>query len=556
MTANLAHLLERALAAPGRALYRHHAGDRWQDVTAAEVAARAAQWQAAFRREGYAVGDRVALCVRNGVQWVAVDQAALGLGLVVVPLYVDDNPDNIAWCATHAEARLLIVDGSRLADALRKLAGTYALPPIVVLRAEADEAGTTAERFLPPAERAFEVREVAPDAVATICFTSGTSGRPKGVMLTHRNIGANVEGCLATGMARASDRFLSILPLSHMFERTGGYYLPLAIGAQVIYARGVAQIAEDLASQRPTAMFAVPRIFEKFMVRIDQALAGSKTRRRLFDACVARGWRVERDEARPGDRMMVRVLRRLVARPILARLGGKLRLVVVGGAALDPALARVFIGLGLPMLQGYGMTEASPVVSVNRLADNAPETVGRPLDGVEVRVADGGELLVRGENVMLGYWRHPEATRAAIDDDGWLHTGDVAEIRDGRIAIRGRLKDILVMSNGEKLPPQEVEFAILHDPSFEQAMLVGEGRPYPILLAVSPEPDEKVLLRRANEQLKAFPRWMRVRRVVATREPWSVENGLLTPTLKLKRPLLIARFRDRIEQAYATGISE
>lgn len=552
MNANLAHYLERSLAEPRRALWRHWTGGRWEDVTAPEVAARAAQWQAAFRREGFRPGDRVALAVRNGVQWIAIDQAALGMGLVVVPLYVDDNPDNVAWCAAHAESRLLVVDGSRMADAIRKLGAQYALPPVVVLRADADEAGTTVEKFLPGADRGFEVQPVAPESLATICFTSGTSGRPKGVMLSHRNIRSNVEMCIATGMARSDDRFLSILPLSHMFERTGGYYLPLAVGAQVAYARGIAQIAEDLASQAPTAMFAVPRVFEKFAVRIEQALADAPRKKRLFDACVNRGWIVEQGRPRLRDRLILRALRRFVAKPILARMGGRLRLVVVGGAALDPALARTFIGLGLPMLQGYGMTEASPVISVNRLSDNVPDTVGRALDGVEVKLADNGELLARGENVMLGYWRNEEATRAAVEPDGWLHTGDLAEFRGGRIAIRGRAKDILVMSNGEKLPPQDCEFAILHDPVFEQAMLVGEGRPYPILLAVSQEADEKALLKRANEQLKAFPRWMRVRRVVATPEPWSVDNGLLTPTLKLKRPMLLARFKDRIEDAYAS----
>jgi len=292
-------------------------------------------------------------------------------------------------------------------------------------------------------------------------------------------------------------------------------------------------------------------VFEKFMVRIDAALAGSPAKRRLFDACVRRGFRVAQGEAGLADRIMVRALRRLVARPILARLGGHLRLVVVGGAALDPQLARTFIGLGLPMLQGYGMTESSPVISVNRLSDNEPDTVGRPIDGIEVSIAKGGELYARGDSVMLGYWRNDEATRAAVDAEGWLHTGDLAEIRDGRIVIKGRAKDILVMSNGEKLPPQDVEFAIQHDAAFEQVMLIGEGRPYPVLLAVSQEADEKTLLRRANDQLKAFPRWMRVRRVIASKEPWSVDNGLLTPTLKLKRPMLLARYKDRIDQAYA-----
>jgi len=552
MNANLAHLLERSLAVPDRALYRHWTGRHWENVTAAEIAERAACWQAAYRREGFAPGDRVALALRNGVEWVAIDQAALGLGLVVVPLYVDDNADNIAWCVEHSRAQLLVVDNSRMANALRGLADRYALPPIVVVHADEKEPGATAERWLPGADRPFEVRDLAPDTLATICFTSGTAGRPKGVMLSHRNIGANVEMCAATAMALPDDRFLSILPLSHMFERTGGYYLPLSIGAQVAFARGIAHLPDDLRSQAPTVMFAVPRIFEKFAARIEHALAGAPRRKRLFDACVARGWRVAQGRARLHDRLLLRALRRLVAKPILARLGGRLRLAVVGGAALDPALARTFIGLGLPVLQGYGMTEASPVVSVNRMADNVPDTVGRPLDGVGVRLADNGELLVRGENVMLGYWRNEEATRAAIDAEGWLHTGDLAEIRDGRIAIRGRAKDILVLSNGEKLPPQDVEFAILRDPVFEQAMLVGEARPYVVLLAVSQETDERTLVKRANEQLKSFPRWVRVRRVIATREPWSVESGLLTPTLKLKRPMIVARYRDRIDAAYAT----
>ena len=230
-----------------------------------------------------------------------------------------------------------------------------------------------------------------------------------------------------------------------------------------------------------------------------------------------------------------------------------MRLAVVGGAALDPVISHTFIGLGLAMLQGYGMTEASPVISVNLLDDNDPDSVGPPLPGVEVKLSASGELLARGGNVMQGYWRNPEATRESIDGDGWLHTGDVAEIRGGRIYIRGRVKDIMVMSNGEKLPPQDVEFALLHDPVFDQLMLVGEGRPFLTLLAVTKDTDEQALLRRANEQLKSFPRWVRIRRVIPLAEPWSIENGLLTPTLKLKRPLVLARFKDAVDKVYASA---
>lgn len=551
MTGNIAQLFTPHRATPERVLYRQYTGSAWTDVTAGEIGQAIACWQAAFRREGLVRGDRVALCARNGVAWVAIDLAALGLGLVVVPLYVDDNPDNMAWCAGHAQARLLVVDSSRIAASLARLAVDYALPPVVILNADEDETGMTAAAFLPAAAGDPVVLDLPPDALATICFTSGTSGRPKGVMLSHGNILANTQQCRETNMARPGDLFLSILPLSHMFERTGGYYLPLALGARVAYCRGVAHLADDLMTQAPTAMFAVPRIFERFQARIDESLAKSPAGRRLFDACVTRGFRVATRNGSVLDHLLTPLLRRVVATKVLARLGGRLRLAVVGGAALDPKIAHTFIGLGLPMLQGYGMTEASPVIAVNRDDDNVPESVGPPLPGIEIRLGEGGELMARGANVMLGYWQNPEATRTTLTDDCWLRTGDVAEVKGGKIYIRGRAKDILVLSNGEKLPPADVELAIMHDPIFEQAMLVGEGRPYPVLLAVTRESDQKTLLKHANEQLKTFPRWMRVRRVIATREPWSVDNGLLTPTLKLKRPVLLARLAKDIDAAYA-----
>jgi long-chain acyl-CoA synthetase len=554
MTVNVAQFLIPHFATPGKVLYRHHTGDGWRDVTAAEVAREVARWQAAFRREGLVRGERVAVCMRNGLPWVALDLAALGLGLVVVPLYVDDNADNIAWCVAHAQARLLVVESSRIAAGLRGVAGQATpLPPLVVVRPDAGETAPTVAAFLPAGGEAGDVvvEPLPPDTLATICFTSGTAGRPKGVMLSHGNIHANTRQCEATGMARVDDVFLSILPLSHMFERTGGYYLPLAIGATVVFCRGIVHVADDLVQQAPTAMFAVPRIFERFHARIEQALAEAPVRRWLVRQTVACANRVADRRAGAFDRLLLPLLQRGVGARVLARLGGRLRLVVVGGAALDPALARFFIGLGLPMLQGYGMTEASPVLAVNRLHDNVPASVGAPLDGVEVRLGSTGELVIRGSNVMRGYWQNEAATRAALDEGGWLHTGDLAEIRDGKIFIRGRAKDILVMSNGEKLPPVDAELAILRDPVFQQVMLVGEARPFLVLVAVSDETDERTLVARANEQLKEFPRWVRVRRVVATTQGWSVDNGLLTPTLKLKRPLLLQKLAREIDAAYA-----
>ncbi len=549
--ANIAGLLDAQLASPERILYRQFAEGGWRDVSVREIAAYAARWQAFLRAEGLARGDRVALCLKNGIHWVAADLGALGLGLVVVPLYADDNPENVAWCLENSGARLLVAESSRMAYALQAVAAS--LPRVLCLAADPGASHEAVEAVLPRQGPAFEAAPLEDDVLATICYTSGTAGRPKGVMLTHGNILANVSACERLRLARSDDVFLSLLPLSHMFERTGGYYLPLAIGAKVAYARSVSQLAEDLASERPTLMFAVPRVFEKFAARVNEALAKSPAKKRLFDLAVAAGGRAQRREAGLADRIVLALLRDRVAGPVLAKLGGRMRFAVLGGAPLDPAIAWLFLGLGLPVLQGYGMTEASPVISVNRPEGNVPESVGMPLDNVEVRVAADGELLARGPSIMKGYWNNPEASAKSLDREGWLHTGDLAEIRDGRIFIRGRLKDVLVLSNGEKLPPQDVELAILGDGVFEQGILIGEGRPFLTLVAVTRETDEKDLIRRANDRLKEFPRYIRVRRVVATREPWTVENGLLTPTLKVKRERVQGKFGSEIERAYAAG---
>ena len=552
--ANIASLLKAQLATPERALYRQFMNGAWRDVSVSEIAAYAARWQAFLRSESFARGDRIALCMKNGIHWVAADQAALGLGLVVVPLYADDNPENVAWCLQNSGARLLVAESSRMTTALARsheaLGGK--LPHVLCLAADPGSTDETVEAALPKQAGGFETVSLEDDALATICYTSGTAGKPKGVMLTHGNILANVSACDRLRLARGDDLFLSLLPLSHMFERTGGYYLPLFLGAKVAYARSISQLAEDLASQRPTIMFAVPRVFEKFAARVGEALAKAPFKKRLFDLVVAAGARAARGEAGLLDRLVLAALRNRVAGPVLGRMGGRMRLAILGGAPLDPSIAWLFVGLGLPVLQGYGMTEASPVISVNVPDSNVPESVGAPLDNVEVKIAANGELLARGPSVMKGYWNNPEASAKSLDG-GWLHTGDLAEIEDGRIFIRGRLKDVLVLSNGEKLPPQDVELAILGDQTFEQAILIGEGRPFLTLVTVTRETDEKSLIQRANERLKGFPRYIRVRRVVVSREPWTVDNGLLTPTLKVRREKVQKRFGQEIERAYSSG---
>ena len=548
LSANLAGLLAAQLQQRSRAIFREHADGHWRDYSAHEVARLAARWQAAFRREGFRPGDRVGICLHNGVQWVALDMAALGMRLAVVPLYAEDNAGNIAWCASDAGCRLLVLENQRL---LKRLAEAgLARSEVVLLRGDRAPGVHCAGDWLPQDEAAFQVDDLPADTLASIVYTSGTSGRPKGVMLSHGNILFDARAGLQTITLRRDEKFLSLLPLSHMFERTVGYYLPLLHGAQIIYSRGVAHFAEDLVTQQPSVMIAVPRVLERLHARMLHALREHPVRRRLLELAQAYGWRRASGSASLWDRAASALLDPLVARRVRARLGGRLYLVVVGGAAMSPALSRRFIGLGVQVLQGYGMTEASPVIAVNRVERNVPESVGEPLPGVEVRVTEGGELLTRGPHVMLGYWNNEAATHAAIEE-GWLHTGDLVQLADSLITIRGRAKDILVLSNGEKVPPQDVENAILEDPVFQQVMLVGEGRPFLALLAVTEQTDDRKLAQLANERLASFPRYARVRRVVPLREPWTIDDGLLTPTLKLKREAVARRYREEIERVYA-----
>jgi long-chain acyl-CoA synthetase len=547
---NLAELLYQWRHVPGKVLYRQYMDGSWQEFNVMTVLDMVGRWQAGYLKAGLQAGDRVALCMKNGIHWVAADLAAHGLGLVVVPLYADDNADNQAWCLENSGAKLLVTDHLRALVHFRSCLSV--LPQIVLTRGEAAYPAIALDAWLPK-DGEFTVIAQPADRLATIVYTSGTMGRPKGVMLTHENILSNLDGILDAYEVYEHDVLLSVLPLSHMFERTGGYYLPLKAGATVVYARGVNELAADLAEQRPTVIMAVPRLFERMLGRIEERLEKSSLKRWMFHRAALAGWRRFHHDLRWQDRLVLSTFYPLIAGSLFRRLGGRIRKAVVGGAAIDQRVAQTFVGLGIPLLQGYGLTEASPVVAVNREGNNDPLSVGEPLSNLETRFSAQNELLVRGPSVMQGYWGNDEATRKLIDDEGWLNTGDVVETRDKRIYIRGRSKNILVLSNGEKIAPEDIEQAVMKDPVFQQVVVSGEARPYLVLLAVTAERDEQELLRRVNAQTKHLPRYARVRRVISVEESWTTENGLLTPTLKIKRSVVLERYREKIEAAYRDG---
>jgi len=579
--------LEREKQTPDTVAYRYfdNRQEIWLALTWAQMRDQVARWQAALLRENLAAGDRVALMLRNCPQWVMFEQAAMSLGLVVVPLYTVDRPDNAAYIIDNAQARVLLFETDEQWQEMRSVREQLGCVQRMVSLdkiTDGDEPRMSCADAWLPAEAVLQPEHPRNrDELATIIYTSGTTGKPKGVMLSHHNILYNAYASLNTfkeGLD-STDIFLSFLPLSHTFERTAGYYMAMMAGAAVGYARSIPLLADDMKIIRPTVLASVPRIYERIYNAIHAKLEeGPPLRLKLFTLTVEAGWdRFEYQQGRgawTAKMLLWPLLKKLVAAKVMDRLGGRLRLSVSGGAALPPKVSRLFIALGLPLVQGYGMTETSPVVCVNHVEDNRPSTVGPPLEGIQIRIGEQNALLVKGPCNMLGYWNNLEATAAMIDKDGWLNTGDTASIGlSGHVTITGRLKEIIVMSNGEKVPPADMEEAILRDNLFDQVMVYGEGHSTLLVLAVV-NPDkwkefarqvgvradmpeslhdtrvEQQVLQRISEQIREFPGYAKVRRVLLQTEPWSIENGMMTPTLKLKRAQVVVHFSEQIKQLY------
>lgn len=575
--------LERVLRSPDKVAYRYFQQNAWCEITWREMHHQVARWQVALAKQGLQQGDRVAIMLRNCPQWMMFDQAAMSLGLVVVPLYIVDRPDNLAFIINNADVKALLFETAEQWQALctvrDQLTGVQCFVSVDNVPNGGDVRLHSVADFLPPSAQLQPAPSCEIGALASIIYTSGTTGKPKGVMLSHSNMLSNAHATLDTFYVRGDDVFLSFLPLSHTFERTLGYYLTVMTGATVAFARSIPQLSEDLQTIRPTLLISVPRIYERVYGAIRTKLdEGSPIKRMLFKLAVDVGWaRFEHEQGRGGWKMsflLWPILQKLVAQKIMDKLGGRLRAAFSGGAALAPEISRVFIGLGLPIIQGYGLTETSPVISGNPQENNFPDSAGRPITDVQVRLGERNELQVKGPNVMLGYWNNPDATRAMINDDGWLSTGDIAHLsKTGHIYITGRIKEIIVMSNGEKIPPTDMELAILHNSMFDQAMVFGEARPYLVVLVVlnpeawqhfckeagvkanAPETlaDKSIqakVLEHIALNVRSFPGYAKVNRVLLLQEPWSIENGLLTPTLKLKRAHVVEKFASQIKQLY------
>ena len=584
-------LRARIQRSPERIAYRqfNKSSALWEDYSWQYVGEQVSRWQQALARTELQSGDRVALLLRNSIDWVIAEQAAMGMGLIIVPLYCDDRPDNIAFILNDSATQMLIANDAMwrriqsACDEVESLKHVIIIPiDDEVKGIEENEQVHIAANWVTDEAGELQSHDRQPSELATIVYTSGTTGRPKGVMLSHHNILATTNSILLSFAIYTDDVFLSFLPLSHTFERTVGHFMPIMAGAAVAYSRSIALLADDMQQIKPTVMVAVPRIFERIHTRMLQQLSKkSFIARGLFNLTVTLGWwRFNRQQGRASwlkaliYTPFLAMLTPLVIKTFCQRLGGRMRLTVSGGAALPFPVARVMIGLGLNLTQGYGMTETSPVICSNPIDDNEPNSVGVPLKGIEVRIGDNDELQVKTPGMMLGYWNNHAATAEIIDADDWMHTGDQARIENNHIYITGRLKDILILSNGEKVPPTDMESTIVIDPLFEQVMVIGEGQSFLSALVVL-NTDEWIKLANSfvidpyrneglndprvhshilsimKKSLHEFPSYAKIRRVSLSLEQWTVENDLMTPTLKIKRNKVTELNADNIKNIYS-----
>jgi long-chain acyl-CoA synthetase len=561
----------------------------YRPIAWSEAARQVGALSRGLRLLGLEPGDRVALVAENRPEWVIADLAVMAAGGITVPAYTTNTVEDHRHILANSGARIVIVSTPALAQRVIPAADPVTSVEHVVT-IEALTSGQVSHADLHRWDELMARGEAAPDDVAErlagvgrddvacLIYTSGTGGVPKGVMLTHANVMANCRGAfhLLETLGLGDEVFLSFLPLSHAYEHTAGLYFPISVGAEIWFAEGAETLAANLLEARPTIMTAVPRLYETLHQRILRQMERQKGfRAQLFFRALELG---KKRYANPrgmslAERLVDRIVDRLVRDKIRARFGGRLKAMVSGGAPLNPEIGLFFLALGVNLLQGYGQTEAAPVISANPPLRIKVDTVGPPLDGVEVRVAEDGELLVHGEQVMKGYWNDPEATRRTVVN-GWLHTGDVGEIdRDGYIRITDRKRDFIKNSGGDMISPARVEGTLTLQPEIVQAMVFGDRRPY-LVAVIVPDPDflqrharannlgddpaaiaadpglQKAIgaaVARVNQELSPIER---VRRFVLAPEPFSVTNGQMTPTLKIKRHAIRQAYGEQLLSLY------
>jgi long-chain acyl-CoA synthetase len=567
-------------------LWAKHGG-RYQPISWTETACDVRRLALGLRSLGIGRGERVGLVSENRPEWIIGDLAIMSAGAITVPAYVTHTIEHHRHVFANSGARAVIVSKPALSTRVLAAANQVETVHTVITMEPATGQASTVDllawdgMLARGTEQADDTNElvaaIEPDDVACLIYTSGTGGTPKGVMTTHRNILTNCRGAhrVLEMLGLGNDVFLSFLPLSHSYEHTAGEMFPISIGAQIYFAEGADTLAANMLEARPTIMTAVPRLYETLHQRIRVGVERKGgVAQKMFDKSVTIGRKRQLSQTpRLGERLLDPVLERVVRAKMRKRFGGRLKAMVSGGAPLNPEIGRFFLSLGVTLLQGYGQTEAGPVISCNPPGRTKIDTVGPPLEGVCVRIAEDGEILVAGNNVMKGYWNDPEATALALRD-GWLHTGDVGLVDDdGYLRITDRKRDFVKTSGGEMISPARIEGYLTLEPEIAQVMVFGDRHPYLVAILV-PDPDfiagyalqdgpsadltalaadqafTKAIgaaVTRVNQKLSPSER---VRRFAIATEPFSIANGQMTPTLKIKRHVIRDAYGAALDALY------
>jgi long-chain acyl-CoA synthetase len=567
----------------------------YEGITYAELSETVDALAAGLADRGVKPGDKVGIYSYNRPEWVATDLAVAKLGAVLIPVYHTLGPDAIRYILNDAGVTHLIVESQELfANVTRILPEVPPLRDVVTIFGQEcqsragkqllcfEELRRTGAAALQRNPKLAEPHETRPDDLFTVCYTSGTTGEPKGAMLTHRNILSNVETAIPLFNVNETDVLVSFLPLCHMFERTCGYYCALMAGGSIAYAESLQTIGEDVRLVRPTVLIVVPRVLEKIYNAVqDKVLSGPVLNRMLMISAIRTYGRYSRRKA---EKKSIStwlgfkhwLLGLLVVNKIKALGGGRIRVIVSGGAPLDRRLARAIRNFGFNLLEGYGLTETSPVVCAAVPGEERVGTVGKPFKDVEVHIGPNDEILVRGPNVFKGYLNKPKETAEAIDPEGWFHTGDQGKFdEEGNLIITGRIKELIVTAYGKKVAPIAVEQAIAQSKYVEQVLVYGDNKPFLTALIVPSPLSLEAFARQKGIEfasyadllghpevlklyegeiakvLAGFARYEQVRRFRLIAEPFTVENGLLTPSVKIKRAPVSAAYRGEIEAMYA-----
>ena len=570
---------------------------RYVPISHRTLAERVRHTALGLRALGLQRGDRVGILSVNRPEWAIADFGCLTAQMADVPIYPTLPAEQVAYILRDSGAAAVFVgDVAQLEKIVEMRKDLPALRSVITFAAargaadmtltELEQQGKATETPAIVSQYRKDALEVQPHELATIIYTSGTTGAPKGVMLTHDNLFSNVEAARQVLPFGSTEVSLSFLPLSHIFERMAGHYLMQAVGASVAYAESNETVPDNIAEVRPSFVLSVPRLYEKFYARVlENALSGGAVKKRIFFWArgVADRWSERRLAKRPVGPVLglqYRIAQKLVFSKLRARMGGRLRVFVSGGAPLAPEINRFFYSAGLIILEGYGLTETSPVIAVNTPDNFRIGTVGKPIAGVEVMIAADGEILARGPGIMKGYFNNPTATDEAIDADGWFHTGDIGEIRDGFLAITDRKKDIIVTAGGKNIAPQPIENAVKTNKYVSQAVMIGDRRKYPVLLVVPNFEQLEKWAKRANMiwtdrpqllgitavkeklerevkgTLSGLARFEMPKKIALLEHDFTIERGELTPTLKVKRRVIDTQYKTLIDSLYAEEMAD